>query len=348
MKNISFIIACLLFSVTLINGQNLLRRPEHIVFDKVNQQYLVTNYGNGKIISINQHEEQEIIIEGISGCLGIHIVDTTIFISAEKKIYLYGLCSHRQLRTLTLNVSNWLDGMIDDGAGNLYVVENAGKIHKVNLTDFTETIIVSSGLPQYPQDLAYDPVGNRLLVVCWQINSPIIAIDLDTYDLSELIQTTSGQFDGIVRDNLGNLYVTSWLSGGRVYQWEYPYSEGPTILNQGHSGPAGLELNDVENVLVVPNFNGNSVSYIQLVYSAIKEEVNTLEIKITGDVISVECNREMELNITDMTGRVIFHKKYNASENHVSLHNILKNNIKGMYLINIRSDNQVRTVKFIH
>jgi len=35
-------------------GQNLLRNPEHVVYDQVNQRYLVTNYGNGTVVSIDR------------------------------------------------------------------------------------------------------------------------------------------------------------------------------------------------------------------------------------------------------------------------------------------------------
>ena len=37
-----------------IFSQNLLRNPEHIAYDPIHQRYLVANYGNGTIVSIDQ------------------------------------------------------------------------------------------------------------------------------------------------------------------------------------------------------------------------------------------------------------------------------------------------------
>ncbi|GEM_PF-1445902 len=34
-------------------GQNLLRNLEHVVYDQVNQRYLVTNYRNGTVVSLD-------------------------------------------------------------------------------------------------------------------------------------------------------------------------------------------------------------------------------------------------------------------------------------------------------
>lgn len=203
----------LLLSPPIADAQNLLSNPEHVVFDPINQRYLVTNYGNGRIIAIDQNGDQETIITGVSGCLGIHVVDTIIYITCGATIRMYGLNSYSYIGTISLSVTTWLDGMIDDQLGNLYIAENAGKIHKVDLNTLADTIVVSQGLPTKPQDLAFDPSGPRLLVVCWQTGSPIVSVDLPSYTVSDFIPTTSGQYDGIVIDSLGNIYITSWLGG---------------------------------------------------------------------------------------------------------------------------------------
>lgn len=249
---------------TTAQAQNLLYNPEHVVYDSLHQRYLVSNYGDGKIIAIDLMGNQTLAIDGITGSLGLHIVDTVLCISAGHNVHLYSLNSFTLIQTLTLSVSNWLDGMIDDGMGNLYAVENAGKIHKISLTALTDTIIISGGLPLYPQDVAYDPDSNRLIVVCWQTNSPVAAVNLNNYSVSTLMATSLGQFDGIIRDDNGDLYLSSWRNGGRIYKLYYPYTAGPVSFSQGHAGPAGLGLNWNNRTLVVPNFNANSLSYLPL------------------------------------------------------------------------------------
>ncbi|MBE0646780.1 MAG: hypothetical protein IH596_03240, partial [Bacteroidales bacterium] len=334
--------------VTLIaRAQNLLNKPEHVVFDETNQCYLVTNYGNGKIISIDTSGNQEVIIEGITGCLGIHIIDTTIFISAGQNIHMYGLISHAFIQTLPLIVTNWVDGMTDDGAGNLYAAENAGKVHKVDLSTYTDTIIVNGGLPANPQDLAYDPDGNRLLLVCWGTNSPIVSIDLSTYTVTDLVQTTSGQYDGIVRDENGNLYVTSWMNSGRVYKWEPPYTSDPSIVSQGHAGPAGLAVNESGKILAVPNFNANSISYLSLIPTGIADEKENPEIYMTDKMISIHSLEPFNLSVHDMAGRTIFRKLFPYGETRVSVDQILKNDAPGMFVVTVTTRSLMKSVKII-
>lgn len=338
----------LFFLPITLAAQNLLNKPEHVVFDPVSHCYLVTNYGNGKIVSIDTLGNQEVIIEGIPSCLGIHIIDTTIFITSGHNVHLYGLTSHGFIETIPLNVSNWVDGMTDDGDGHLYVAENAGKVHQVDLSTCTDTIIVDGGLPANPQDLAYDPDSHRLLLVCWGTNSPIISIDLATYEVSPLVETTSGQYDGIVRDSEGNLYVTSWMSGGRVYRWEPPYASEPTVFSQGHAGPAGLALNEDGQLLAVPNFNGNSISYLSLIPMGIRENNGKPVIHIERDQLVVNSSLSFRILITTINGQQVFMESYAPGEITLSLKSALVNNYRGYFILTVQNGSAFDSAKYYY
>jgi len=312
----------------------------------VSHCYLVTNYGNGKIVSIDTLGNQEIIIEGIPGCLGIHIIDTTIFITSGHNVHLYGLTSHGFIQTILLNVNNWVDGMTDDGAGHLYIAENAGKVHQVDLSTCTDTIIVEGGLPDNPQDLAYDPDNHRLLLVCWGTNSPVISIDLATYEVSHLVETTSGQYDGIVRDAEGNLYVTSWLNGGRVYRWEPPYASEPAVFSQGHAGPAGLALNEEGELLAVPNFNSNSISYISLVPTGIRHDDETLRIQIRENQLIITTIEPVQLLVHDLKGRMLLKLSLSVGKTMFPLQEVMGKFPGGLYLISAVSSRGSCSVKY--
>ncbi|NCA77417.1 MAG: hypothetical protein EOM90_13880 [Alphaproteobacteria bacterium] len=329
-----------------LSAQNLLNKPEHVAWDQVNHRYLVTNYGNGKIVAIDTLGNQQVAIEGIPNCLGIHIVDTTIFITQGTHIHLYGLQSLAPLQTLTLYVSNWIDGMTNDSSGNLYAAENSGKVHKVRLSDLTDTVIVNGGLPSHLQDLAYDPVENRLLLVCWGTNSPIVAIDLETYAVSDLVTTTSGQYDGIVRDTNGDLYVTSWMSGGRVYKWEPPYTSGAEIFSQGHAGPAGLALNEERQMLAVPNFNGNTVTYLSLIPTGVVEQSKKPEIRIEGDQLVVNSSTACKILITAINGKQVFMESYGPGEIILPLKSALATHNRGFYILTVYTEICCDSVKY--
>ncbi len=326
-------------------AQNLLNNPEHITYDHVNNRYLVTNYGNGKIIAIDMEGNQQIAIEGIASCLGIHIVDTAIFISHGNEIEIYGLSSLQWIRTITLNASSWVDGMINDGAGFLYAVENAGKIHRVNLTTFADTIVVNSGLPNYPQDITFDYDNNRLILVGWETGSSIMAINLSDFSVSDLVETTSGKYDGIVMDSLKNLYVTSWLNGGRVYKWVYPWTDGPEIFSQGNNGPAGLCYNYDNQVIAVPNFNANSISYLPLSPVEVHDDEVVFLMKFCNNSLHVQCPEQFSLATVDLLGKTIFQMQRAAGSYRFDVQDIVGQNRQGIYFITIKSMRHRQTLK---
>jgi DNA-binding beta-propeller fold protein YncE len=297
-------------------GQNLLRNPEHIAYDHVNQRYLVTNYGNGTVVSIDQNGTQQVILSGLNNCMGIHIQDTILMISYGKKIRFLDLNSLRQYREVTLNTSTWLDGMITDNQHNVYVVENGGKIFRVNLDTYESTTIVTQGIPLYPQDLAFDAVNNRLIVVSWDVNSPIKSVNLADNSVTTLQNTQLGNFDGVVRDSLGNLYVSCHRNGGKVYRIDGSFQQPPVVLSTGLLTPAGLCLNDFDNVLAVPNFDGNSISYIRGIYTGIELAKLTapVDIGISGEEMIVSSlEQSLSITIRTMDGKVLSTVQSNRS-----------------------------------
>ncbi len=58
MKTIYLTIGLLLISLICLT-QNLLNQPESMVYDSVNNRYLVSNFGDGCIIQIDSLENQE-------------------------------------------------------------------------------------------------------------------------------------------------------------------------------------------------------------------------------------------------------------------------------------------------
>lgn len=348
MKKIIILSIILVSCASGIKSQNLLSKPEHVAWDSYHHKYLVTNYGNGRVVAIDSAGNQETIIQGLTNCMAVHIVDSIIFVSRADKIHLFGLQSYSLIQTLQLDVTNWLDGMADDGAGNLYAVENAGKIHRVNLRTLTDSIVVNSGLPQYPQDLVYDAEGNRLILVCWQFNSSLITIDLNDYSIGELVSTTSGQYDGITMDSLRNLYVSSWMNGGRIYKWSFPYSDDPEIFSEGHAGPAGLCLNPDFQTIAVPNFNSNSVSFLPLFPVGMQEIPLTPAICVLNNSILIRTENQADIFICDIMGRKVFSRSFPGGLIRLQAADVVPSGHFGWYFVTVSGKNGSRnTMRFL-
>lgn len=351
MKTIYPGLSILIFSLIPLNlfGQNLLRNPEHVAYDPLNQRYLVTNYGNGTIVSISGTGEQQVVLTGLKGCMGIHVKDTLLIVSCGKKITFLDVTTLRQYREVSLNATSWLDGIITDHANFAYAVESAGKIFRINLETFEANIIVTQGIPPYAQDLAYDPVNNRLIVVAWEVNSPIKAVDLSDFNVSTLQSTQLGNFDGIVRDTIGNLYVSSHRNGGKVYRFDHSFLQAPKVICTGLISPAGLCLNDAGNVIAVPDFDGNSVTFINDIYSGIELPFCTdpEDIRIIGHELVVATREPCRaVSLYTIDGRMIWSGKPDSAPYHLNLDPIRRFFNNKIMIIHVQGVSKSFTGKF--
>jgi DNA-binding beta-propeller fold protein YncE len=337
MKNLWIALSVVITSLVALPGigQNLLQNPEHIAWDPLHQRYLVTNYGNGTVVSIDKNDTRQVVLTGLTNCMGIHIQDTMLMISYGKKIRFLDLNTLRQFREVTLNTSTWLDGMITDNQHNVYVIESGGKIFKVNMDTYETTTIVTSGIPQYAQDMAFDPVNNRLIVVAWQVNSAIKAVDLASYAVTTLQTTQLGNFDGVARDSLGNLYVSCHRNGGKVYRFDSSFQQAPAVIYSGLISPAGLCLNEADNELAIPDFDGNTVTFVSGIYSGIEncERISPDKIRIYGNELIMDFSEPcLSVTFYSVDGRVVYSCLPTGSINRIDL-NLMKSRYPDQILI---------------
>ena len=157
-----------------------------------------------------------------------------------------------------------LDGQTADTSGFLYVVDTGGRVIKVNPVNGAYNIFASDGLTPGLQDIIFDPQNNRLLAVSFYQNAPIQAIDLIDSTVYDVVATGFSNFDGIARDQLGNTYVATYSNSGCIYRYDPDFALGPELISSGHQGPAGIDYNQRDNILAVPNFYGNTIDFIPI------------------------------------------------------------------------------------
>ncbi|MCF7918716.1 MAG: hypothetical protein K9N06_02250 [Candidatus Cloacimonetes bacterium] len=278
MKSIAVIFICFIF--WHLPAEGLFSNPESIAYDPVSECYFVSNYGDGTIIKIDNTGEQSCFISGLTENLGIFLIGNTLYISCQENLLGYDISTGNCNTTITIPVNYWLDGMTLDNEGNLYVIDCAGRIFKI----YPEYLIYElylEGLPPYTQDLVYDPINNRLLIVAWQNNSPIYAVNLDDPFLYQVLVTDTGYFDGITIDDAGNVYISSHVEGGLVLKYENDLTQPPSLIPGSFNEPAGLFYDIYNQVLAVPNFGDSTVEFINLNLPAHKTAI-----PYTGEFVS--------------------------------------------------------------
>jgi hypothetical protein len=238
--------------------------PESVAFDHERQRYLVSSAYEDCIVAIDKTTHvQEIFKEGLDSPLGNCIKDDVIYVSVGETLKGFDLETGDEVFTLNIPCIQHLDGMTCDNNGFLYVIDTGGKIHKVDILNNSYETIVDSGLTTWIQDCIFDPFNNRLLSVGYVVSAPIQAIDLETYEVSTATSTSFGYYDGISIDQYGNVYLASHYMPGKIIQYQADFSSYE-VISTGHDEPAGLDFNQYDKILAIPNFSGNTVDFIQV------------------------------------------------------------------------------------
>jgi hypothetical protein len=277
----------ILYLTTVLNSsfaQNLLTTPECASFDASRKRYLVSCYETGNIVQIDSNGVQSYFLTGFGHVLSNTIKGNIFYFSniSSVKGYDISVTPPQQVMNIYIPSSVCLDGMVTDASGNLYICDmdypgSNDKIYKINLSTHSWSIFVPPGHGLgSPEDIEIDLENNRLIVANWFDNCPIQAVSLSDSSVTNIVQNSIGNFDGIAADNSGNYYFTSWTLH-KVYKYDKSFANSPVVIASGFNGPSNLSYNPIDNILVVPNFVINTLTYIHL---------NTIGIKKIDNIIT--------------------------------------------------------------
>jgi len=253
-------------------AQDLLNGPECVTFDTLYNRYLVSNYTDGKIVAIDTHGVQTVFATGLGHAYGNHIKDSVLYVSTGHSIVGLHLSDGSQIFYVAIASSNQMDGVTTDTSGFLYVVDNnfanfsLEKIWKVDLSDGSYSTFLSastSNLAPGMQAIIFDSTDNRILLAGYSGNAPIQAISLPDGTVTDLVTTPTGWMDGITRDGAGNTYITDYQAGD-IYMYDSNFTDPPELISSGHDGPSNIGYNIRDNILAIPNFDGDRVDYVDM------------------------------------------------------------------------------------
>ena len=151
----------------------------------------------------------------------------------------------------TLNNNGQGYGSVIDGAGNLYLVDNANsQVIELAATTFAQTTLVGSGLLE-PTAVAMDGAGNLYISDSGHNRVVIVPNEngtLNIGDMSTISITGLGSPRGIAVDTSGNLYVSDGQNGDVV---QIPTGGGaPVTIAANLVNPRGIAVDAGGNVYV--------------------------------------------------------------------------------------------------
>ena len=101
-------------------------------------------------------------------------------------------------------------------------------------------------------------------------NAPIKAYSLEDSSVTTVITTNLSYFDGLAIDGAGNIYVSCW-GNNSIYRYDNAFSQPGERVSSGHSGPADIFYNQLDNTLAVPNYFSDVVEFIPMTPAGIDE-----------------------------------------------------------------------------
>lgn len=258
------LIIFILMSSAKLSAQNYISGAESVAYHAATNQYFISSLNNNRIVAIDSNGTQTIFKDGVVA-FGNCIKGDTLFVSSGNIARGFNIITGEQIMAVECVGAVGLDGMTTDDKGFLYVVgPRISKIFKIDIAGKTSEIFTDSGLAAATQDIIFDPFKNRLIVAAWGANTPIIQIDLENGNASDITEPIYGRFDGVTISKEGFVYLSTHNDSGSVIMFDNDFNVGPIILSSGYEEPAGLDYNSANNVIAVPSFAGNSISFINL------------------------------------------------------------------------------------
>ena len=278
-KNLLQILSVQIFIFFLpvsIFSQNLLNGPNDIVFDSLNNRYLVSNWAGNSIVAIDSLGNQSYFRSNITHAHGMEIKDSILFVASYHNLLLIDLKSSSTINSIFVPGSEYLSHIALDSSHYVYVADwSVKKLFRININDQTSTTLLT--LNPIPGGISYDGDNNRLILLIFVDNAPILAYNFASGNIDTVRNTNINEPDAICRDLNGNYYITSFTDN-IVYRFDDNFAFNPEIISTGHSQPSGIGYNMSDNIIGVTNYNINRVDLINLGPNNIDFQLNNTPI----------------------------------------------------------------------
>jgi hypothetical protein len=249
----------------ILFAQNLLNQPESVTWDHVNEQWLVSNYASGEIVAIDTTGEHSIFSDMLNSTVGLKIYGDNLYAASSDGVAMFDLASGNIIGLVNIPEAALLNDIDFDLDGNLFVSDYWGnQIFKVDTELYTYELFIDYGIIA-PNGMIFDEEFNRM-IVCGHNGSVamIHSFNVETAETELLLYPNIYSLDGLARDIQGNIYISSWHTD-TVYKFVgNNINNNIELVADGFIDPADIYINPTNNILAIPNFNDNSVSFVQL------------------------------------------------------------------------------------
>ncbi|MFK7809772.1 MAG: T9SS type A sorting domain-containing protein [Saprospiraceae bacterium] len=311
-KRIALLISGI-FLLNFISSAQSYQGAESIEYDEANNRFLISNGNN--ILARASDGTLSFFGTG-SASHGMEVMEDKLYALDSPNLKAFDLETEEEVMSLNISGAVFLNGLTNDGVNTLYATDfSAGKIYKIDVSDIDNPsfeIIVENTDNETPNGIIYDGANNRLIYTNWGGNAKIQAVDLTDFSISDVVQTSVGNIDGIDDDSDGNFYISSWSPSGRITKYDANFENPVTVTTPTLNGPADIGYAQAIDTLGVPQ--GNDADYIgfEVVSNTADLVDNDFQLLVYPNPVTdaswiqfeLEKATELSVRVIDMTGRV--------------------------------------------
>ncbi len=257
---IKHFLTLLFLSITSLLFAQSYNAPESIDYHTGINSFLVSNSGNGEILTEDGLGNLNTLATGIgAGPHGLEVVGDLVYACSGGRLKAYNVLNGNQILNHNIN-GQFLNGITHKG-NDIFITDFSGKkLYRYNTSSGNHNLFASFN--STPNGVVYDYLLDRLLVVGWGSNAPVWEVSLSDSSVNVLTTTNHNNIDGIALDPCGNYYVSVW-GNNAIYQYDADFSI-PQILATGQSQPADIFYESDSQTLAIPNSGNNTVNFISI------------------------------------------------------------------------------------
>ena len=250
-----------------------LKTPESVV-QALNGNIYVTEIngfdvdGDGQITVI-ENGKARVFVTGLDDPKGIVAIKENLYVADKNKVL--KITTHGEVTTFVPSTAFpstpvFLNDIEADTFGNLYVSDtgNEGKgaaIYKITPQGQVSLVIsnAQNALVKAPNGLLMDDTGDVIILVDFS-SGVLYSYNMKTAVLTDLAEGF-GNGDGIVHHSSGMMFVSDW-GGGKVFS--VALNGEVKLIKSGYVAAADMALTKDEKYLMVPDFKGGALDFIEV------------------------------------------------------------------------------------
>lgn len=234
--------------------------PESVDYHISSSSYLVSNSGNGQILTDDGLGNLNILTSGVGfGPHGLEVIGDIVYACSSGRLKAYNISDGSEILNHNLG-GQFLNG-ITHRNDDIFITDFSGK--KLFRYDIiTKNHYLFASFNSTPNGVIYDYLLNRLIVVGWGSNAPIWEVSLSDSSVTVLSNTNHSNIDGIAVDPCGNYYISVW-GNNAIYQYNANFNIQQILLT-GQDQPADIFYESNSQTLAIPNSGNNTVNFISI------------------------------------------------------------------------------------